>query len=143
MADIEVDYKAKFSALAKAYSEADNIHDALKKQVEALRKEKDSFSLAVIAAKDDYKNLIKQASDYKFEFDEKKKKEKKEIELNKADAKKSLELAQEKESQAEKHLIAAQLKENRADGILKDAMKAKKEWEDKRENIKSFLISGN
>lgn len=136
-------FKLKLQELGRVVAEVGNIVDVFSKEYDNQKKEKDVLQSMIETARDEHKKLLTNTGAYKDEFNKKKAEDQKELDNQKKSTKQIQDLAEEKLSQAEKALLEAQKKEERANGLVADAEKYKKEYFDKKEEIRAFLTSKN
>lgn len=133
----------KLGELIKVCTEFKTLSDTFEKELDYKRKEASSFETAIANAKESYDNTVKSMRTYREDFEANNAKERKQIESDRAEAKRLLSEAEDKLVQVRMSLDSAQRKEESAKAALEQAEKSKKEWEEKRNKVRDFLKESN
>lgn len=132
-------FKLKLSEIVRSCAEVKNIAESFEKAAaEAVRTKKVSEE-ATFLAREEYRKLVAQTSEYRTESESKRKTEIAQIAKDSAAAKQAVALADQKFSEAEKALQSAKEKDRRADERLAEITKAEGEVSRKKENLHSFI----
>lgn len=133
--------KLRLNEFIRLCSEAKNLADGFEKAAREADRQRLASEAAVLSARDEYRKLTLQASEYRSEFERKKKSEYDAIEKDKKEAKKAHELAAEKLDEANRLLESAKQKEASADGRLAEIAKKEVDLARKQEQVRSFITS--
>lgn len=132
-------FKLKLGEIVRSCAEVKNIAESFEKAAADAMRTKKVSEEATFLAREEYRKLVAQSSEYRTEFDSKKKAEVAQIAKDRAAATQTVALADQKFAEAEKALQSAKEKDRRADERLAEIAKAEVEVSRKKENLHSFI----
>lgn len=132
-------FKLKLQDLPKLCADISGMAEKFEKGLSDLRQQKVTVETAVLAARQEYTDILRKAAAYKEEFERNKKEEHSEMERKRQETRQMHEVAQEKLSGAELIEQKIQDKERYITDKMKEIEEIKNDLLQKREKVKSLV----